>query len=356
MVLERFAKKGAAVAGSGAGGFAGGFFSSPTFIILGALAVVLLFFQGDIRKAFGNLGKIELPSIEFPTFDFEFPSFDFEFPSFDFEFPDFDFSNIFEGIGGFFEGGAQGIEDFFGGLQDQFDDFIGGLGGGNGLDLPPDVEDTGLLTPEERAACNCGTSIIQDIQGDIQEVCLQCDEEEDSGGAQIIGGGPTDPVCVEVPLITGGTFNTCTGEQTPAQPVEGGGFIGPPEPPEEPEEPEPPFEPPIDLPEGFEGGGPSFEGGQIFEGSDAGCNDLSCVLFWNPTFTASQAADRLAEIQGTLGDFDFGTNTGSGFGPDEDQSGGIVTGGSTLEEEEQKAACVSCELYGLNCPICSGTI
>jgi len=252
----------------------------------------------------------------------------FEFPTFENPFEDFNFN------------------DFFGG-------FFGGNGGGNGADLPPDVENTGLLTDAERAACGCGTNIIQDIQGDVSETCIPCAPGGDppiEPGAEIIGGGPTDPICVEVPLITGGTFNTCTGVVTPPGPVDNGGFIGPPGPVDEP------FEPPVDLPGGFEGGGPSFEGGTIFEGNDSGCNDLSCVLFWNPGFTASQAANRLAEIQGTFGDFDFGTNTGSGFGPGDDTSGSIVTGGATLESEEKKAACLTCELFGLNCGICSGSI
>jgi len=117
-----------------------------------------------------------------------------------------------------------------------------------------------------------------------------------------------------------------------------------------------PFQPPVELPAGFEPGGISFEGGTIFEISDESCTTLSCVIDRNPGFTASQAADRLAEILGTFGDFDFGTNTGSGFGPGDDTSEGIVTGGATLESEEKRAACLTCELFGLNCGICAGTI
>jgi len=102
MVLERLSK----TAGAGAGGFAGGFFSSPTFIILGAITVLLLFFQGDIRKAFGsfgeNFGKVELPDITLPTINFptfEFPEISFPEISFpEIKLPDFSFlADIFGG-------------------------------------------------------------------------------------------------------------------------------------------------------------------------------------------------------------------------------------------------------------------
>jgi len=309
-----------------AGSFLGGIFNNPGIVIIAAIGLALFIFKDRISEAFGsigqNFGNIELPDINLP--DINLPDINFpEFPEFP-EFPDF---------GDFF--------DFFGGGRPVHDDDH------EHADLPPDVEDTGLLTPEERARCECGTNVIQDIQGDVSETCISpCTPEE--GDDDFIG--PTQ--CVDFPVIGVGMINSCTGVITP---FGEGGFVGPPEPPEEPE-PDEPFEPPVELPEGFEGGGPSFEGGQIFEGSDSGCNDLTCVLFWNPTFTASQAANRLAEIQGTFGDFDFGTNTGSGFGPGDDQTGSIVTGGATPESEEKRAACLTCELFGLNCGICAGTI
>jgi len=349
MVLERLTRKGAAVAGSGAGGFAGGLFNNPGIIILGALVVGFVFFAGDIRKAFGSLGEslggigdIQLPDITLPSFEFPTINFpDITFPSFDIEFPDF--SDIFGGID--FGGVGEGASDFFSGLQDQFDAFIEGIGGngGGGLPLPEDVEDIGLIE-DPATECPCGSNVIQDIQGDVSQTCIPCPEEE---GGFI---GPPEPPeqCVDVPLITGGSFNTCTGIVTQPDFVD--------ESIEPPIGDDQPFEPPIDLPEGFEGGGPTFEGGTIFETDDLSCTTLSCVLDRNPGMTASQAADRLAEILGNTGDFDFGTNTGSGFGPGEDQSGGIVTGGATLESEEQKAACITCELFGLNCPLCSGAI
>jgi len=72
------------VVAKSAGSFLGGIFNNPGIIILGALAVVLLFFQGDIRKAFAslgeNFGKIELPDITLPEINFP----DITLPSFDF--------------------------------------------------------------------------------------------------------------------------------------------------------------------------------------------------------------------------------------------------------------------------------
>jgi len=231
------------------------------------------------------------------------PFENFEFPTF--EFPTFDFGS------------------FFGNFFDQF----GGNGGGNGLDLPPDVEDTGLLTNEDRANCKCGTNIIQDIQGDVSETCISpCAPEE--GDEDFIG--PVQP--------PDGDFSLDT-------------FFDEPEPIFD--EPEPPFEPPIDLPPGFEGGGPSFEGGTIFE-TDI-CGKSIGQIAQENGISASAAADMKFQACETS-DFDFGTNTGSGFGPGDDQTGSLVTGGATPESEEQKAACVSCQMFGLNCPLCAGTI
>jgi len=306
------AKRVAGVAGSAAGGVAGGFLNNPGALaaigIVVSIITTLVIFRKDISEFFSGLGQITLPEITLPTIEFPditFPDFpDITFP----DFPDFpDFTSLFE----------------------QFFNQFGG-GGAGGLPLPPDVEDTGLLSPEERAACECGTSIIQDIQGDVQEKCLPCEEEQPPGGGFI---GPPEE-CIDVPLITGGSFNSCTGEFTP------------------PVAPEP--VPGPTLPPGFEGGGPSFEGGTIFP-IDI-CNmSLSDIIDANPGISASQAADMKFQAC-EESDFDFGTNTGSGFGPGDDPTGPIVTGGATLESEAQRAACTSCDLFGLNCPICRGEI
>jgi len=88
-----------------AGSFLGGIFNNPGVVILGGLAILLLFFQKDIKEAFGslgeNFGKIELPAITLP--EITFPEITFpEFP----EFPDF--SSFFQN---FFAGGQDGGTD-----------------------------------------------------------------------------------------------------------------------------------------------------------------------------------------------------------------------------------------------------
>jgi len=298
MVLERFSKRAAATAGAGAGGFAGGFFSSPTFIILGALAVILLFFQGDIRKAFENLGKIDITLPEFPEIKLpEFPEITLpEFP----ELPDF--GQIFA-------------------------DFFAMFGGEPTLQPPPAGEEEtplGTVTTPEGCTIDPVTGIIEcptpptfDVCEEFPELCEPCAPNEERLG------GICRPISPEP--------------------------IPEPEPPfEEPE----PFEPPIELPAGFVGAGISFEGGTIFETPTEFLSLSQIIDKFN--VSASKAADILARAKDDFGDFDFGTSTGSGLIPPFDQP--IITGGATLESEEKRAACVSCELFGLNCPICAGTI
>jgi len=127
----------------GAGGFLGGLFSTPGGILLGALGIGLLFFGGDIRKAFGSFGSgiteaikgignvdITLPEITFPEFP-EFP--EIVFPT----FPDF---------GGIF------------GRGDNPPIIIPGPGG----NVPPELN------------CECGTNISQDAQGNVTTSCIAC--------------------------------------------------------------------------------------------------------------------------------------------------------------------------------------
>jgi len=299
MVIERFAKGTAATAGAGAGGFAGGFFSSPTFIILGALIVGLVFFAGDIRKALGsfgeNFGKVELPDITLPEINFpkiEFPEFEFPEITFpDITFPDFS--------------------------------FLGGLFGG---DTPPFSEEP---TEEEVELPSEGLGPVTFPEGCFVNELGQLD----------CPSPPTFNVCAENPEL-------CE-EEAPDQ------IIPTPEQVEQ-EDFEKIFTPPLDLPVGFIGSGPSFEGGAIFETPTQFLTLSQIIEKFN--VSASQAADILAQAKDDFGEFDFGTSTGSGiFGPPTGEES-IVTGGATLESEAQKAACVSCELFGLNCPLCSGTI
>jgi len=110
-----------------AGSFLGGIFNNPGVVILGGLAIALLFFSKDIRNAFGSLGEsfgkidITLPEIKLPEFpDIKFP--DITFP----EFPDF--TSIF-----------QGFQDQLSSLAGQTVEVPGGT-----LTIPPDT----TVTPE----------------------------------------------------------------------------------------------------------------------------------------------------------------------------------------------------------------
>jgi len=307
-------------AGRGAGGFLGGLSNNPGIVVLGALIIGLAFFAGDIRKAFGSFGesfgKIELPDITLP--EITFPEITFpDFP--DITFPDFpelpDFSSFFDNFFNFFNGG------------------------GDLLPPPPGTEPTeglgDVTTPEgcfvnSQGIIECPTPPTFDVCQTFPELCAPEPEV-------------TPPGCIRTPagvLICPDTFDV--------PPPINGGFIGPP-PPEDL-----PFMPPVDLPPGFEGGGPSFEGGTIFE-TDI-CNKSIGQIASELGISASAAADMKFQACETS-DFDFGTNTGSGFGPGDDPlTDPLVTGGATLESEEQRAACTSCELFGLNCPICQGTL
>jgi len=127
-----------------AGSFLGGIFNNPGIVVLGALGIGLLFFAGDIRKAFGSLGEsisggigdITLPAINLPTINLP----EINFP--EIKFPEIKLPSIF---------------------------------GGNGLEMPLKmVEDTGLLTQEETLACECGSTITQDAFGNVNNVCKAC--------------------------------------------------------------------------------------------------------------------------------------------------------------------------------------
>jgi len=313
---------------------------NPAVLAIAALGIVAFIFRDKISDFLSNitggaetaniLGENLLSNLQ-GTQDLlnNITSFftNFEFPTF--EFPTFEFPNLF----------GNGEEPTF---SDEPSEEPTTLPGGPGIgpvEFPEGcfINSQGLLdcpSPPTFDACAENPGLPQ------------CQPEQPAGPS-IIGGGPTDPICVDVPLITGGSFNTCTGEFTPTST-----FIGPPEPPSEPE-PDVPFEPPIDLPPGFTGGGPSFQGGTIFE-TDI-CNKSIGQIAAENGISASAAADMKFQACETS-DFDFGTNTGSGFGPGDDPTGPIVTGGATLASEEQRAACISCELFGLNCPICQGRI
>jgi len=141
-------------AGRGAGGFLGGLFNNPGVVILGGLAIALVFFSGDIRKAFGSLGEsigsigdIELPDITLPTINF--PEINIDFP---------DFSAAFQSLSDRISAGFAGLGTIGGTTvsptmpPDVPTDIPpttlpdGGLGD---VDIPPSVLDpSGMVTSE----------------------------------------------------------------------------------------------------------------------------------------------------------------------------------------------------------------
>jgi len=292
-------KKAAGAAGSGAGGFLGGLFNNPGIVVLGALGIALLFFAGDIRKAFGSLGEsiggglgninITLPEIKFP----EFPAF----PAFpEIKFPDFKFPDIF---------------------------------GGNGLEIPQPqkmVEDTGLLP--DPTICACGSSIVQDAFGNVNQVCKSCGTPEPFRDAAIFA---EDFPETFVPQGTGLTPQEETGL------LQGESVIlGSDRPPDTPI--------PIGLPEGFDFflanpdrpglfGGTGFVGAQI-NPTPIGNLSLSQIID-KFMVTASQAANIKAIAKDDFGDFDFGTNTGAGIGSIIPSISSLIGGGDLNVSQSQ---------------------
>jgi len=243
---------------------------NPTLIALGALGIGLFVFRDKISDFFSNitggaetanlLGENLLSNLQgtqdlllginkfftdfkFPTFeDFEFPSF--EFPEFKFEFPSFDFGGLF----------------------------------GPGPMMPQKmVEDTGLFTPAQLAECQCGSSIVQDAFGNVNQVCKQC--------AKPLGPDPNlakEPSDAE---LFAKDFPETFQDLTPAQMfavqdkgVDIKSFL-------------------VDQPlQQFQGFGPSFQGGSIFE---TPIENLSLSQIIDKFMvTASQAANLKAIAEG----------------------------------------------------------
>jgi len=298
--VERAASAGARVGGRGVGAA----LSSPFGI--GALGVVALLggifiFRDKISEAFANIklpfADFKLPDFKFPDFDFKFPDFkfpdfDFKFPDFDFKFPDFDFKlPDFEGLfGGFQEQG----DTFFSNLQLQLNNLLGG----NGLTMPTEmVENTGLLTQAELDQCKCGSTFKQDAFGNVFNACKECDIGATDG--QLPSQTPSENIPTQTGFVggIGGGLLDFLG-LTPSQKFVQEKIID------------------ENLPPNFFGGGQSFIGGQILPfgtGQDIGLLSLSEIID-RFMVTASQAANIKALAQDNFGDFDFGTNTGSGIG------------------------------------------
>jgi len=147
------------------GGGIGAFFNNPGALALGALAVALLFFSGDIRKAFGSigesLGNLKFPDINLP--DIKFPDFNLDFP--DIKFPDFnlDFGDPFKGI-------QEGIDNIINQFTNPLDP--GREEGSTGdIDVIPDT--TGGLAERRRAS---------------EEAAAIAEQEKILAGAGDIGG------------------------------------------------------------------------------------------------------------------------------------------------------------------------
>jgi len=122
-----------------AGSFLGGIFNNPGVILLGGLAIALFLFRDKISEAVGGLGEglvnVNLPEIKLPDITFpELPALP-ELPS----LPD-----IFRG----------------GGVEQET--------------TPRMVEDTGLIRDRD---CPCGSRIIQDAFGNVNETCIDCPPE-----------------------------------------------------------------------------------------------------------------------------------------------------------------------------------
>jgi len=278
MVIERFAKGGARVVGTGAGAGIGAALSSPFGLGLlgvGLLVAGLFIFRDKISQFFKDtIGSFELPSlpdfnfpdITFPSLpDIKFPDITFptfEFPTFEFptiEFPTFEFPS--------FDFGTEGIDGgFLQTLQDQFNQFI--------KDSQTNLDN--LL--------NINQGLTQDDQFDF------------SG-------------------LVGGVSPTPSGE--PAVPFNDAALFAQdfPEPFIPNEIPTPFTPPPVIISEfpdqEFTGGGVSFIGGSVTE--TPVCQLSLSQIIDKFGVSASQAANMKAIACDDFGDFDFGTNTGSGI-------------------------------------------
>jgi len=308
MVLSRLSEAG----GRGAGGFFGGIANNPGIIIIAVAIAALFLFRGRISEAFGslaesvgNIGNVELPDITLPSITFpqitfpEFPQITLPESPFTADF----FSNLF----GFLRP-ENGLAPPAPGPVAP--DESGGFGG---LIIPEGctVDDQGII--------RCPTPPTFDVCKTIPGLC----EPGETTVIEPPPGGPGVSVTDEIKLIV----KRGTDMITNLLPGSTQTF-------------------------GF--GGPSFEGGFIFENP---IDTFSEVLAAFPQLTASQAADFLAQFSGIL------PSQLPGIDPDIRNIVANVEGENiqvptttpgALETEAIKAACTSCELFNLNCEQCRG--
>jgi len=279
---ERAASAASRTAGRGIGATIGTALSSP--FGLGTLGVVALlggliifrdrissFFAGIPAAAAAGLGdiNIQLPEIKFPEIklpEINFP--DITLPSFPTILP----------------------PNFFGGGE---------------LEQPQKmVEDTGLLP--DPTVCECGSSIVQDAFGNVNQVCKQCEGPISNTFPQGM-----DPALLLEPSDAE-LFASQAPTLTPAQE-----FVS-------------------NLPQGFEAfqtEGSSFVGAQI---NPTPIQNLSLSQIIDQFgVTASQAANIQAIAADDFGDFDFGTNTGGGIGSIIPTISSLI-GGSTLNVSQSE--------------------
>jgi len=268
MVIERFAKKGAGIAGSAVGGGIGGFLSSPFglgALGLGAIVITLFLFRDRIGEFFSGLKlpEIDLPDINLPSLpDITFPTFEFptfEFPSFDFDFPEITFPT--------FE---------FPQLPDIFNIF------GNGEPDEP-IETSPEVTAAIEEFGNENLMIVQDAEGNVT----------------VTQTTPTPAA----PFRDAERFARDFPEEFRPQPSRISDILNQ------------VIRPPIssDFPDQeFTGGGVSFIGGSVTETPISQLSLSQIIDKFN--VSASQAADIRARARNDFGDFDFGSNTGSGIG------------------------------------------
>jgi len=165
---------------------------------------------------------------------------------------------------------------------------------------PPVPNDQVIVAPLDLSNCECGGHIESQF-GITFGVCDQCQAQDN----QLPSQDPTQnipDICTEIPQISGGSFNSCTGVFTP--PTQVAGFTPP-----------PPTNQGVQsgIPDQqFQGGGVSFIGGSVNPTPIANLTVSQIVDQF--MVTASQAVNILAQAQDNFGNFDFGTNTGSGIG------------------------------------------
>jgi len=285
MVLKRVSE----AAGRGAGGFLGGIANNPGIIILGAVIAALVLFRGDIRNAFASVSESlgNIGNVQLP--DITLPTINFPeitFPEFPtITFPEFP-TITFPSLPPIFGGPTPAPAAPPGGPVPE--DQSGGF---VGLEIPEGCQ----VNPD--GTISCPTPPTFDVCATIPELCG--------------GGSESPPIFAEPPTLI---------------PV-----------------------PQLELPPGFGGGGPSFEGGTIFPINI--CNKTIGQIAQENGISASAAADLKAQACETF-DFDFGSNLGGGQGPGDPLIPGTSTPESSLAEQEIIAACTSCQLFNLNCDLC----